>query len=63
MNHEFDKINEVCSTGYLKNKLHEAETLKTDIETVLFERVYICHNIDLVHFFNLDFFFSESVST
>ncbi|XP_062549338.1 muscle-specific protein 300 kDa isoform X2 [Armigeres subalbatus] len=38
MNHEFDKINEVCSTGYLKNKLHEAETLKIDIETVLFER-------------------------
>lgn len=25
MNHEFDKINDVCSTGYLKNKLHEAE--------------------------------------
>lgn len=38
MNHEFDKINEVCSTGYLKNKLHEAETLKIDNETVLFER-------------------------
>lgn len=39
MNHEFDKINEVCSTGYLKNKLHEAETMKIDNETVLFERV------------------------
>ena len=39
MNHEFDKINEVCSTAYLRGKLHEAETLKIDIETVLFERV------------------------
>lgn len=43
MNHEFDKINEVCSTGYLKNKLHEAETLKIDIETVLFERNLFLH--------------------
>ena len=39
MNNEFEKINEICSTGYLKNKLHEAETLKIDIETILFERV------------------------
>ncbi|XP_021704076.1 uncharacterized protein LOC5569762 isoform X4 [Aedes aegypti] len=38
MNHEFDKINEVCSTGYLKTKLHEAETLKIDNETTLYER-------------------------
>uniref|UniRef100_A0A182LS31 KASH domain-containing protein n=1 Tax=Anopheles culicifacies TaxID=139723 RepID=A0A182LS31_9DIPT len=43
MNHEFDKINEVCSTAYLKGKLHEAETLKIDIETVLFERNLFLH--------------------
>uniref|UniRef100_A0A8W7PIR3 Muscle-specific protein 300 n=1 Tax=Anopheles coluzzii TaxID=1518534 RepID=A0A8W7PIR3_ANOCL len=43
MNHEFDKINEVCSTAYLRGKLHEAETLKIDIETVLFERNLFLH--------------------
>ncbi|XP_058454306.1 muscle-specific protein 300 kDa isoform X9 [Malaya genurostris] len=38
MNLEFDKINEVCSTGFLKNKLHEADTVKVNMETTLFER-------------------------
>ncbi|XP_055538750.1 muscle-specific protein 300 kDa isoform X3 [Wyeomyia smithii] len=38
MNREFDTINDVCSTAFLKRKLHEAETVKVDSETTLLER-------------------------